>query len=112
MGAKISKEPEEGEEERLPIYFFMPSCAPGGREERAEVIVNSFGEAEVKRGADTGLRPTEMSQAVRGPGGGPRCSSGYCGTPGGLALCSAPWETLRGALMGTDKQKGVWGEEG
>lgn len=38
-----------------------------GREEMAEVIVNSFGEAEVTRGADTGLRPTEMSRAVSGP---------------------------------------------
>lgn len=67
MGAKISKVPEEGEEERLPTPLLMPSCALSGRGEMAKVIVNSFGEAEVKREADTGLRLTEMSQAVSGP---------------------------------------------
>lgn len=77
MGAKVSQVPEEREEERLPTPLLMPSCALGGggrgeREEMAEVIVNSFGEAEVKRGADTGLRPTEMSQAASGTLGRPQ----------------------------------------
>ena len=91
--------PEEGEEERL-----QPSSAPV-EEGIAEVTVNSFGEAEAQSGADTRLRTTEMYQA----GSGLREASGpvvgTVGTPADLALCSPPWETLRGALMGRDRQE-------
>lgn len=90
--------PEEGEE-RL-----QPSPVPMG-EGMAELTVNSSREAEAQRGADTGLRPTEIGQAGRGHREDSGPVVGAEGTPVDPALCSPLWETLRGALMGRDRQE-------
>lgn len=56
----------KGRRRDCPHVSSNPAVPPCG-EDGVEVLVNSCGEAEAHRGADTGLRPTEMFQAGNRP---------------------------------------------